>query len=744
MAKAKIIIDFKARISKLRYKADDSDFKIYVAKVDKSKYKDVKANKKGEHIISGELHELVSGVEYNIRAEESVSNYGFQYKVINIKRDKPITLESSKKFLNEILNENQTEVLLNLYPNIIDKVIKNDLSDIDLNKTKGIKEKTFDKIKTKIVENFALIDILDKFDDALTFNNIRKLYDRYHSVEEIEKELKKDPYKCLCNLSRIGFKTADKILLNIEKLSKTKNNLIKFDFQLINSKQRMLSSIMYVLESNESNGNTVMKIKTLTKECNDLTPECMTHFLALLKENDDMFCIDDKRKLIAFKETYQTEEYICNKLNLMLENPIKWAVNSEAYRLSNGIELTKEQTNTIELLANQNVVILTAPAGAGKTESVKSVLNMLDERKLTYRLMTPTGKSSEVLSQYTKLDAGTIHRKLGYKVGEDGRAVWSFNEKFNLPEDVIVVDEFSMVDISLFKHLLEAINHKRTKLILVFDAYQLASVGAGNLAHDLLQSKKIPTNLLTKIFRYGEGGLMNVATKIRSGEEFIEKLFKGVKVFGKNKDFIFAQRSDVNIVSEIVKLYQGLLAKDYLIEDIMVLSAQNKGSYGVGAINKAIQDIIQIDKEKPHLKRGDVEFYEGDKVIQTINNYQAEDVNGNETPVYNGNTGIVKVVEEEIMIIDFKGKLIEYSKSDLKNIELGYSFTIHRSQGDSAKQVIVACPNAHMFNMNSNLLYVGCTRAKERCYFIGNPLTVCRAIKKKENFKRETMIKYLL
>ena len=154
--------------------------------------------------------------------------------------------------------------------------------------------------------------------------------------------------------------------------------------------------------------------------------------------------------------------------------------------------------------------------------------------------------------------------------------------------------------------------------------------------------------------------------------------------------------------------------------------------------------MIQTNKDKRHLKRGDTSFYEGDKVIQMTNAYKVKDVHDKEVNLYNGNTGIVKTVYTETMIVNFNGKVVEIHKADLKDIELGYCYTIHRSQGSAGKQVIVATPNAHTFNMNSNLLYVAATRAKERCYFIGNPLTVCRAIKKKENFKRDTMIKYLL
>ena len=738
------LIEFKAKVNKLRY--DNNEFKIYIVDINENKYKDINKNKRGEYVILGNLHTLIPGVEYSIKAEESVGNFGYQYKVINIRREKPTDLESSYSFLKEIINNDQANILLEVYPNIIDKVIKNDLDDIDLNKTKGIKEKTFEKIKEKIIENFSLIELIEKLGDTVTFSTMKKLYDKYSSVQLIERKLKKDPYKCLCELSRIGFKSADSILLDIEKKSVENKKLIKFCDDLRTSKERMKACIVYVLEKNQSDGNTVIGIQKLTKECSKLTPECMGHFLSIINENEELIHVDKKSKMVSLKSTYDTEKYIVEKIDELLNNKKVWNVEAEAYRMNRDIILTDEQINTINLLANDNIVILTAPGGAGKTESVKSVLNMLDERNLKYILMTPTGKSSEVLADYTGIDAGTIHRKLGYNPGRlaEGLNPWTFNNENKLTEDVVVVDEFSMVDIFLFKHLLDAIDTSRTKLLLVFDSYQLASVGCGNLAHEFLDSGKIPTNRLTKIFRYGEGGLMNVATKMRNSESFIENSYKGVKMFGTKKDFVFIQRTDNQIPGEVINIYKNLLKKGYSLQDIMVLTAQNNGKYGVKGINKVIQEFVQANKNNKSIKRGDTTFFIGDKVIQTKNNYKAQKIDGSETHIYNGNTGIITKVYPDAIVVSFKDKDIYYTKADLYDLELGYCFTIHRSQGDSCKQVIVVGASSHTFSMNSNLLYVAATRAKERCFLISNPRTINMAIKKKENLTRNTMAGYLL
>lgn len=732
----KNIIDFKVKILKERFSKDD--FKIYV--VDIVKGNGIKTNKNNEYIINGNVHTLYPNIEYEIKAiEETHKIFGSQYKIVSVRRDKPVDIESSKAFLKEIITEKQTNALISVYPNIIDKVIKNDLDDIDLEKTKGIKEKTFNNIKNKILENFVLIELIDRFGGAISFSNVKKLYDKHTSVRKVEEELKKDPYKCLCKLSRIAFKSADKILLELQEKAKKDKKIFNFGFDLLNSKQRMKACVDYVLKDNENCGNTVMSLKEMAKICNKLTPECMNHILDVInndKEND--YFVDKKKDIISFKETYDTEKYIALKLLEMLENSSDWNIETEVYRVDGDVSLTDEQLNTLTNMAKYNVNILTAPAGAGKSQSVKMCVNMLDDLGKSYIMMTPTGKSSEVLAEYSGKDVGTIHRKLKFNPATDPN--WGFNENNKLDVDVVIIDEFGMTDIFLMKNLLKAIDSKRTKILFVFDAYQLASVGCGNIAYDLLTSNIIPCNRLTKIFRYGEGGLMNIATKTRNSEQFLPNNFSGVETFGTKKDYIFIQREDVRIPQQVVQIYSKLLSNGYSIEDIMVLVSQNKGNYGTKSINKTIQELIQNGKNDDYIKRGDTNFYVGDKVIQITNNYKATTVNGDETDIYNGNTGIVIAARNDLLVVKFKNKKIVYQKEDLDQLELGYCITFHKSQGDSAKQVIMITPKAHTFMLNSNLLYVGETRAKERVWHIGDIVTINRAIKKKENLKRNTYL----
>lgn len=735
------LVEFRTTIKTSRYISEE--FKIYTVSINENIYPDIKSNKNNEYIIVGNMTSLIIGVEYQIKATIEINKtFGIQYKVRSIRQDKPTNIDSARKFLIEVITEKQTDSLLEVYPNIIDKVIKNDLDDIDLDKLRGIGEFTFNNIKTKIIENFCLIDLVDKFGGYIEMSIIKKLYDKYTSPKIIEKQLKKDPYKCLCKLSRVGFKTADGILLNLEEYGKEKNKEPFFDYDLKTSEQRMKSCLNFILEENESKGHTNISIENARKECGKLVPQCITLFVKVIKDNEDIY-IDNKTKTMSTKEAYETELYIAKILKQILNNKILWNIPIELYREIEGYNMTDEQMNTLKMMCINNIGILTAPAGAGKSSSVQSLIYMLDDNDKSYILMTPTGASSEVLSDFTKREAGTIHRQLNYNPSEE--IPWGYNKNNKLPYDMVIVDEFSMVDIYLFKHLLDAIDLEKTKLLLVFDSYQLASVGCGNLAQDLLSSKIIPTTILTKIFRYNEGGLMQVVTSIRDGEEFLPSDFKGTKIFGDKKDFIYSETNQMYIVQQVLKIYNKLLKDGYSTQDIMILSSQNKGDYGTKEINKKIQHMLQKKKATKFVMRGETKFHEGDKVIQILNNYKAINIYGEETKVFNGNTGIVSQVKYNEIVVTFKGnKRIVYTKSDLEQLETAYSESTHKSQGSGCKQIIMVAPKAHTFMLNSNLLYVGCTRAKERVFLLGNIATINRAIKKKENLQRNTYMLNML
>ena len=741
------IVEFRCVPERLVFNSDE--FKIYGCSVNSFDYPDIHIGKYGTCSIKGNFQELNLGVEYMVKAKEVSDKYGVGYNIININREKPKTLAETRTFLYEILTENQADTLLSVYPDIVDRIMSNRLEDIDLNKTKGIKEYTFNVIKRKVIENFKLADLVEEFRGLFSLSIIKKLYDQYPSVEKIREVIRKEPYECLCKLSGIGFKTADQLLLTLEKESKEcvgtgKNPILYFGFDLKPSYQRAKACVDYLLNENESSGNTYMYVGDLKKQFEILAPEAIGNLPIILKSDNDVI-FDRELLCVCRKETYETEKYIANKIREGMSIKTEWDCDCNKYRSLDGFDLTDDQCKTSEYMCQHNVVMLVGYGGSGKSSSTQAFVNMLNAYHKSFMLLAPTGRAAKVLSGYTGENAMTIHKGLGYMPGHG----WGYNEEHPLMQDVVIVDEFSMVDIFLFRHLLEAIDFSRTKLLLIGDDAQIPSVGAGNVLYDLLCYNQIPTITLNKIFRYGKGGLSTAATDTREGKEYLDKNQNGMQAFGDDKSYIFMPLSQDKLVDYAVNVYKTVLKQGYNIEDIALLSCYNVGDYGTVELNKRLQNAVNPEAEAK-ITFGDSEFRLNDIVMNYVNDYKAmiydeefldED---NTTFIANGESGKVVKILKDAMVIDYDGTLVYCPKSSMKNIRLAYAISTHKSQGGQFKAVILITPRAHTYMLNSNLLYVGISRAKEKCYHLGEIRTVNLALKKKENFDRKTLLQKFL
>ena len=717
MSKEEKEYKFSGKVVRCTY--DTPDFRIFALDVDSKKYPDIKKNKYNNVTILGELHELTVGVTYEISAVEQLGKYGMSYKVLNIKRDVPTTEEDMYLFLSEILTPNQAKVLYENYPDIVQRVKENRLDDIDFNKLKGIKEYTFGVIKRKIIENFCLADLVVEFQGFLNLSMIKKIYAKYTSIEKLKEKLAQDPYKCLCGLAGVGFKTADGILLDMEKASKAniekgKKPIIEFQSDLRTSPERCLSCLLYMLEENENNGHTKMNLADLRAEMMKLVPACANHFVTAVKADEIHYNKDTMD--VALSRTYNLEHKIAQTILYVLHTKKdEWDCDIEKYRTVNGSTLSDEQMGAVANVCKHPISILNGAGGTGKSFSTQAVINMLKDHHKTFRLFSPTGKAAKVLADYTKENATTIHRGLGYTpMG------WGYNQEHKIMCDIVIIDEFSMVDIQLFKRVIDAVDFNTTKLLLIGDNAQLPSVSCGNLLHDFMETKLIPTTTLTKVFRYGEGGLMKVATDVRFCEPYLTSSMKSkMTTFGDNKDYTFVDLPSEVIPQNVVGLYKKLLEKGYSIDDIQVLTAKNVGDCGTVVLNNMIQKVANPNYgSEVFMKVGDTTYFEGDLVIQKVNNYKAEldlqHLSEWEKDMYsasedvptafiaNGETGIVREIYKSYCIIEFDGVFVKYYRADMQMISLGYSITIHKSQGSSIKIVILCTPQSHIYMLNSN------------------------------------------
>lgn len=754
------IVEFTGRVIRKVY-GDSAEFRIYAVDVSEEQIEKqkLKKTKYGSVSILGALHELGEGLEYNIKAKEENGKNGYSYKVINITRNRPQTSQDFYEFLHEILTPLQANAVWSAYPDIVQRVIDNRLDDIDFDKMFNIRAARFESIKQKIIDNYALAELIQEFKGLLSMSVLQQIYNKYTSIQAVREALKTDPYRCLCQLSGVGFRTADNILQELER-----EGVINFGYELKTSKQRCLACIMYLLEENEVEGHTLMDIIELRQQVMKLTPACAHLFVDALKSEDIYY---DKDKMItALKRTYETEKFIADKVKEALNINKVWNIDTSKYKTVNGCALSEEQQSVTSMVCKNQISILNGSGGCGKSFTTQSVINMCLDNNKTFQLMSPTGRAAKVLADYTKQKATTIHR------GLDNIMFTGEGDEIPLLDcDLLIVDEFSMTDIFLFKYLIRAIDFNTTKLLLVGDNAQLPSVGAGNLLHDFMQSKKIPTVTLTKVFRYGDGGVSKIATDIRNCVKYLVNIVNPLTYFGKNKDYAFLNVDDSVLVKNALALYQKVFSEQYQkahglnlkVSDVQVLTSKNVGDCGTDALNNELQKIANPNYgSSDYMKIGDKFFFKDDLVMQTKNNYRAELYTDNlymswtddgmdskrkkEVMIANGETGtIIEInVKEQYVIIDFDGVKVKYNRTDLQSVSLGYAITIHKSQGGSIPIVILLTPKAHTFMLNSNLLYVGVSRTKVACYHLGNQDTINQCIRKKANFARKTFMQSLL
>ena len=727
---------------------DDNGFKIYAFVPNDPTGLNI--NEYGNISVKGVLPELIlNEKEYEFEVEyESKGKYQ-SYNVTKVLTSlKPTSGNEAMTFLCGITSPSRAQNILAAYPKFVDMVMNNE--EINVKKIKGVGEKTLAPLVRKIKAQFVYYDLITEYKDYnLTMNQIKKLYEFCESIEEVRIKMQRNPYRLLCSVGGIGFKTADaKILNNNEKFRK--------------SPFRMSECVLYCLTQNEINGNTYMMIDDLYNDCKELSPECMEYFYRALEKSDRIFLHEDRQR-VAKMETYLCEKEICELL-IQLNSKIypngteekkpwvdcngnKLSKDSidEKYKQINGIVLTEQQNQTIPLLIENNIVILAGYAGAGKSSSCQAVINWLEDNCKSYLLLAPTGRASSILSGYTDRPASTIHRALGSK----GDFKFTFNEDNKLTVDCVIVDESTMADAYLFRALLRALPDW-CKLMLVCDPAQLPSVGAGNIVQDMIRSDIFAKVMLDKVFRYGEGGLSYVATEVRKGNNYLSKDDR--QVFGLNEDYVFEETEDADIVSTAVKKYVNLVNSDVSINDIVIISTYNKGQYGTFAINNMIQNIINPKKEKNDGKVGhtkdnvNIMFNVGDMILMTRNNYHVElAYEEDECTLYNGDFGSIKeITDDGELICWFGNNTVRIPKQDAGDFLLGYSVSCHKMQGDNRKHVIYITPKSHSFMASRNLHYVALTRAKSKLYHYGNRETVRKSLYKSDNLSRKTFLEQLL
>ena len=711
---------------------------------------DVKVNYRGYATLKGVLPEKPCvGDHYNINAEYSPDpSWGDQYELISIfpsvvydKTDE----DSKKKFLKILFTEKQIE---NMYEALDDPFTALDERDYyKLVQVYGCGTKTAVLWADRFHSKKSLIKIfteLDKYN--LTNNMVNRLIDRYTYPEIVIKKVKENPYILCTEVQGIGWAKADAIALagGIDPYGVT----------------RVCAFIVYYLLKRGDEGcswvTTDELIGAIDEQLGSEVPDDVI-LLAVNSELTNKLWIDKERQLIGLKSYYNIEQRIAEELIRIrdAESRIHYSSNWEDVLLhlehKQGWKYTEEQKRGIQTALNNNVVVVAGLAGTGKSSLVSALIEILKGYSNVQCALS--GRAASRLSEITGKEGFTIHRLLGFPTGDESKGKFFYHDENQLQYDIYILDEISMVDGRLFYSLLRAIPNG-AKIICLGDPGQLESIGMGNIAYDMIRSEEIPTVILTTIHRQAQkSAIITESIKIRHGEMIVEKDWVGHDVRGELQDLELDCYSDIsNTYYRVMRTFAVEQAKDnFNIMNLQVLSPRKSTSVvGTYNLNNAIQNVYNPPdtskkEEQMHSKNGDYILREGDKVINTVNNYNVRPA------IYNGNIGMLKKIrydnelEEDVMEIDFVGVgLVVIPKKFWNGIELGYAVTVHKYQGSQARTVILAIDFSSYALLTRELIYTGITRAENKCILIAQTGALRMAISQEGTSKKQTHLRQCL
>lgn len=549
-----------------------------------------------------------------------------------------------------------------------------------------------------------------------------KIYKRYgkQSVAIVQE----NPYRLAYDIWGIGFKIADAIA---ERIGIAKNSIA-----------RIKAGILYVITTHSSSGHVYcfldeLRQKTIeTLELDAQSHDTIKLALHELYESNEIKLISYAEKhYITLSQYYQAEKSVAQLIAaLQQQSVIQCDINQvyEDIRTQSTLALNEDQQRAILACLQSKITIITGGPGTGKTTLIKQLLQILDKQQLRYRLAAPTGRAAKRMFEGTGKPAATIHRLLEF---DPTRMTFVHNESNALKLDVLIVDEASMIDIFLAHSLLKAIP-LQAHLVLIGDTDQLPSVGAGNFLNDLIASGKIPTVRLIHIFRQAQDSLIIInAHRINRGE------FPTSSVENSKKDFVFIHEQHPELAIEHIKKIITKLPADIPIDDCMVLVPMNKGVAGAGTLNHQLQAFLN-QQTRNEVVRSGTRFKERDRVMQIRNNY--------DKLVFNGDIGSIEAInaDDQEITVRFLERMVSYTFNELDELVLAYAISIHKSQGSEYGAIIVPLFMQHFMLLQRNLIYTAITRAKKRCFFIGQPKALAMALKNNKQIHRITLLKTYL
>ena len=646
--------------------------------------------------------------------------YKYSYKFIGfagfVAKDGKFNLTEKAELqtLRSLMTNGQAESCHAAYPHFVSMVLNGEADKLDYKKIRGVGKvllpRYIDKIKTinKRVEFMGETYAWGIEHDE----DINKIAATYKNVYGFSKDINTNPYAVMINLLEWSFDRADRAI--------TKKTV-----KWLDSYERCEAATIYALKHNELDGNTRMQAKMLFDMVKHKAPQCVHHLLDVVTKAAQVH-YDAHSQNTALQATYNAEQHIADVIKKKIANPHYYPMDWQKFTSVDGLELTDEQAQILEMACKQDVMMLTGSAGTGKSQTTKAIIEMLEANNYTYTLLSPTGIAAKRLREATGREASTIHMFLAC----DG----------NLG-DYVLIDEMGMVSVHLLSMLFDKVTD-RTKIIFIADPSQLASIACGNIVEDMLDSGIVPVCNLTKVFRYNTSGIITIATDVRNGvNDHLTDTFT---------DYKFIE-TDTLVIKQIEQEYARLLADGYSKDDVLILSPFNKGDVGSLAINAAIQAKFnpnELSKVGHTVNDTPIYFKVGDKVINKKNEYAMPLVDDDTAFVANGDIGTVMEIvpdeKEPYMIVRYDRRDCIVDKAHIKNTLLAYAISIHSCQGSQAKAVIVVIDRSHVRMLSRNLCYTAVSRAQERLILIGDDAAIQEGLKVQEEKERDTELKEML
>ncbi len=538
--------------------------------------------------------------------------------------------------------------------------------------------------------------------------------------DDVHYVLTEEPYRMIAEIDGIGFKTADQMAL-----------AYGMDRQ---DPQRLSAGLTYVLQTMTQNGHVCIPDAELVRRAAFILQADALGLHDILKEAIEVgqLCTADFQGTVYVytPEAYEEENYIARRIQDMAAmKPLTMKTHVQLFldrwQDSCHFELADKQREAVEKSLESGMTVITGGPGTGKTTVVQTIIRLAEQEGLRILLCAPTGRAAKRLAETTQRKAKTIHRLL-IPDGRQGRIqVFEYNETKLLPADLVIVDEVSMLDMEMMYHLLSALK-PQCRCILVGDADQLPSVGAGAVLHDIVASGQVPVVRLDTIFRQQEGGrIVTNAHLINSGR---------LPVVNEDPEFRFVEIEDeAQGAEKISALYNSELLETGDKFAVQVLSPMYKNPCGVDNLNQLIQGRFNPPAEgKGELKGKNVIFRVGDKVMQKHNDY--------EKGVFNGDIGEIFAIQKDMVYVRYPEQDVKYEGQEVDEITLAYAITVHKSQGSEYHTVIMVLVNSHAIMLQRNLFYTAVTRAKRKVILVGSKRAVQTAVQNQRTSRRFTLL----